>query len=412
MVANACGSRMTRQRVLCLLPFIPHLDGRHGGSRAVAQTVLALASRYDVGVIAVRSRGEPPVDPRVKDACVFLEEIHRDAIPLLRRLAREAHALTAGGDPAWVTRWRVPAVESRARALIDEWRPDIIQIEYHVMAQFANALRAARIPIALTHYEAATPAAHERATHVVGSDRMLAMNEARAWDAYERRVFGQVDAIIAVSERDRDAIAAMTNGAPVQYVPLAAHIPERPLSATGRREGRVVFVGNFIHPPNIDAAEWLNSELHPAVRARVPDATLHLVGPNLPAALAARAGPGITITGEVEDLAWELDNAAVVVAPMRLGGGARVKVLDALAAGKAIVTTSRGIEGIDVEPGTHLLVADETASFADAVVTLLNDSARRVALGAAARAWAERNGGQERVAQAYGSIYDSLLSRS
>jgi glycosyltransferase involved in cell wall biosynthesis len=401
-----------RRKVLCLLPFVPHLDGRHGGARAVAQTVLALSTRFEVGVVAIRSKGEPEVDARIGEACAFFETISRDGVPFLQRIAREVHARRPGGDPAWIARWRVPGAEERFRTLMRDWRPDVAQVEFHVMAQFAGSLREGSVPIVLTHHEAATPAARERAALATGIERVVAESEARAWQRYEERVLRLVDAVVALSERDRAAIAAMAPGVLVRSIPLAPRVPKEPSSATGRVAGRAVFVGNFVHPPNVDAAAWLLGEIFPRVQQELPDATLEIVGPHLPAHVRAAAGKGVVIAGEVDDVAPHLDAAAVVVAPVRIGGGARVKVLDALGAGKAVVTTTRGAEGIGVEQGKHLMIADDADAFARAVAGLLRDESQRAALGTAARGWAVAGAGLSGTAEAYAQLYDELLARA
>jgi glycosyltransferase involved in cell wall biosynthesis len=170
----------------------------------------------------------------------------------------------------------------------------------------------------------------------------------------------------------------------------------------------VIFIGNFMHPPNVEAAERLAAAIFPRIAVARPDARLLLVGPNPPDSLRALASHHIVVTGEVADLRPLLDGAAVVVAPLSSGGGMRVKALDALAAGKALVATPLALEGIDVRDGEQVLVALDDAAFADAVVALLADEPRRVALGRVARAWAETNVEWRRVTAAYDALYASL----
>ena len=401
-----------RRRVLLLLPFVPRLDGHHGGSRAIAQLVMALGERCDVGAICVRMRDDPPADDRVRGSCAFFDEVHRDAMPLPSRLVREARArLEAFGvAPAWVARWHVPALEAKARERIREWQPDVVQIEFHVMGQYAAALRAGRTPIVLTQHESATAAARERAAQATGRARSRAVREARAWERYERKVLGTLDAVVAFSERDRAAVAAMAPGIRVACIPLGGFVPERASSAVGNAPGRLLFIGNFGHPPNVDSMHRLVAEILPAVRRRVPSATLQVIGRGAPPLPRAASRDGVIIVGEVEDVAPYLDDAAVVVVPARLGGGTRVKVLEALAAGKAVVATPRAIEGIAIEPGVHAVVAESDAALADAIAALLEDAPRRAALGAAARRWAEAHLGWGRVGEAYEALYEQLLA--
>ena len=173
----------------------------------------------------------------------------------------------------------------------------------------------------------------------------------------------------------------------------------------------VVFVGGFGHPPNVEAALRLGRAIFPAVRARVPDATLEIVGGDPPAELRALAGEGVTVTGPVPDTRPHLDRAAVVVAPLRLGGGMRVKVLEALATGKPLVATPRALAGIDLTPGDHALVGETDAELAEAIATLLADPERRRRLGEAAHDWAAEHLAWPGTLDEYDQLYASLVDR-
>jgi glycosyltransferase involved in cell wall biosynthesis len=170
----------------------------------------------------------------------------------------------------------------------------------------------------------------------------------------------------------------------------------------------VLFIGSFVHPPNVDAAIRLAESIFPAVRARVPSARLELVGDQPPAAVRRLAGAAVDVTGYVPDTRPHVDAAAVVAAPLRLGGGMRLKVLEALAAGKAVVATPRAVAGLDLEPGTHAVVADGDAELGDALVELLEDPARRRRIGSAARDFARERLDWRHTVAAYERLYDSL----
>ena len=403
-----------RRRVLCLLPFVPRLDASHGGARASAMLVDALARRAEVGVICIRARGEPSTDREVRVACAFVDEMPRDALPLGARLVREGRARLAafGGVPAWAARWRLPSFAAQAATRMREWQPHVVQIESQVMAQYAAALRDGHVPMVMTQQEPATAAARERARIASGFAAMRAALEARGWERYERAIYGDLDAVATFSERDRREVSALA-GSHVELarIALGTVVPFAPLDPCGRIEGRLLFVGNFDHPPNVDAAEWLVRDIFPLVRDSVPRATLQIVGASPPPALRELAAEAVTVTGAVETVTPHLEDAAVVVAPLRLGGGTRVKVLEALAAGKAIVATPRALEGIGIEPGLHAVAAEGAAEMAREIAALLGDRARREALGAAARAWALSRLEYDRVGVEYMALYQRLLGR-
>jgi glycosyltransferase involved in cell wall biosynthesis len=171
--------------------------------------------------------------------------------------------------------------------------------------------------------------------------------------------------------------------------------------AAAEQDGLVLFVGNFAHPPNRDAATWLAREIMPVVRARVPTARLRIVGTAPPPVVRALADEHTELVADAPDVLPHLAAAAVVAAPVRTGGGMRMKVLQAMAAGRAVVTTRRGTEGFSgFDDPPPLSVAEDAVDIAATIATLLEDEEGRRSLACRARefcvahyspdAWAER----------------------
>jgi glycosyltransferase involved in cell wall biosynthesis len=156
------------------------------------------------------------------------------------------------------------------------------------------------------------------------------------------------------------------------------------------REPIVMFLGSMDWEANIDAVEYFCHDIWPAVRAAVPSARFRIVGRNPHARVVRLAGASVEVTGTVPSVVEYLKEAAVVVVPLRVGGGTRLKIFEAMAAGRAVVSTSVGAEGLDVSSGRDLMLADEPTGFAEAVAMLLNDSERRRTLGTAAARSASR----------------------
>jgi aminoglycoside phosphotransferase (APT) family kinase protein len=153
-------------------------------------------------------------------------------------------------------------------------------------------------------------------------------------------------------------------------------------------------------------------DIAPRVWARAPEARVVIVGPEPPEALRASASERVIVTGVVDDVTPWLDRAAVVAVPLRLGSGMRVKVLEALAAGKAVVATGRAVEGLDVTDGEQVRIADDDDAFATAIAELLDSAPARARLAARARRWAIGSFDREHHADAYDALYDSLDARS
>lgn len=399
------------RRLLFLAPYPPRFDAPHGGGRAMAHLLAGLAERHEVALLCLRGEEDAEVEPSLRERCRIVEELPRAGprrSPDLRhRILKHARALSALAAlrPKWAQYCAVPALRERLLRLAPAWRPEVVQAEYHVMGQYL-ALLDGRAPRVLNQYEPGAAAARERwrsGQDGRGPRRWL---ELMAWERYERAIARRVDAVVVLTERDRREMEPRAAGKPVVTIPLGMAAPERPLDPAGQEPPAVLFAGSYAHPPNLDAALRLAGSIFPRVRRRCPDAVLWLVGDGLPERLRAAAGPGVLVTGRVPSVEPWLDRAAVVAAPLALGGGMRVKVLEALAAGKAVVATSRAAEGLD---GAPLLLAGSDEEMADAIVRLLEDRDERIALAERARAWVLGHLGWERTIAAYEALYERLI---
>ena len=400
---------MTPPRVLVLAPFPPRLDATHGGSRAIAELLARLGGGHPVALLALRGEGEPPVDDALRARCELVQEIPRPGRDATGP-AGDARALLGlvRGTPMWVTWWSVPAFRKSVAEVAGRWRPDVVQAEYHLMGQYFDA--AGRGPArVLRQLEPGAATAHERAAARTGRSRALNAAESWAWRRYEGRAMRNADAVATLTAQDSARLAPLAGATPLVTIPLGVPIPEHPANPAGRDGELVVFVGNFIHPPNRDAAQRLVSAIFPRVRAVVPGARLRIVGPEPSAELRAAGDAAVTVTGEVPSVWEHLEDAALVVAPLRLGGGMRVKVAEALAAGKAVVATPLAAEGLRVTDGDQLRLADTDADLAAAIVELLRSPVRRTELATRARHWAERELSWDAPVAAFERLYETIL---
>ena len=174
--------------------------------------------------------------------------------------------------------------------------------------------------------------------------------------------------------------------------------------------GRVMFLGSMDWMPNQDGVSWFVREVWPAVLARHPQATFHIVGRSPPAEIRALSAiPGVTVVGGVPDVRPHLAEASVVVVPLLVGGGTRLKIYEAMAMGRAVVSTAIGAEGLPVRPGEHYLAADDPASFAAAVCELLASPELRQRIGQTADRFVRESYGSAPVARQFESICKSVV---
>ena len=403
------------RRVLALCPFPPRLDGHDGGSRAVAHVLAGLAGRHRLILLCLRAPDEPPVSPELAAQLEQVIEVRRAVPPesartRVRLLARRAlHAL--GGRPAWALHVRSGAFAAALRRASAVHQPELVHVCFQVMAQYLPRAVADR-PAVLVAYEAATDAARDHARRGRGARRVLRALDVRAWARFETAALEAVEVAVVLTDRDRRSLEALGTSTPVRTVPLGVDIPPDPLDPLGAEPPSVLFVGNYVHPPNAAAAESLLTRIMPAVRARHPGAELVLLGPNPPAwLLGAARDPLVHVTGLVPDVRPYLDRAAVVVAPLWSGGGMRVKVLEALAAGKAVLASPRAAEGLAVVDGRDLRLAEDEDAFASALADLLGDPQARVRLGRGARAWAVAHLGWDEAVRGVEASWQEALVR-
>jgi polysaccharide biosynthesis protein PslH len=398
-------------RILFLLPFPPRAGEAHGGSRVLAELLKRLGRSQRLALAYFRSDGEAPADSAVTSRCERVWEVprrglERSSSDRWRLRLRNARGLITG-KPMWATMLAGPDFRRVVREAMIEWQPNIIQAEYHVMGQYlpTGAGKAAK-RVLVEHEPGIQWAADRKATF---GGRLLKTLDLTAWRRYEPAILRRVDAVVAFTERDSELLRRFVPADRVSTIPVALEIPDEPLNPVGSAPPTVVFVGNFGHTPNVEAAIRLAKDIHPRLREVQPQVVLQLVGADPPAAVQALASPNVVVTGRVPDVDPYLDHAAVVLAPLRLGGGMRVKVLEALVRGKALVASTVAIAGLNLRSGEHLVVADSDDEVASAVNDLLNEPDRRRMLGTAARAWAVRELSWEPRVRAYERLYERLL---
>jgi glycosyltransferase involved in cell wall biosynthesis len=216
--------------------------------------------------------------------------------------------------------------------------------------------------------------------------RSLLEVEWRKMRRYEALACHRARLVLAVSEADRDRLRSRAPGARIEAVPTGVDIAYFAPNGAPEVQDELLFTGSMDWQPNEDAMAYFVGRILPAIRREMPGVRMTIVGRNPRKRLRELAGPaGVTVTGTVEDIRPFMARAAVYVVPLRIGGGTRLKVFEALAMGKAVVSTSIGVEGLPLAPGREFALADDPDEFARSVVSLLRDPAKRCTLGAQGR---------------------------
>jgi glycosyltransferase involved in cell wall biosynthesis len=271
--------------------------------------------------------------------------------------------------------WSRSAAATVRRAAVEK-PPDLLQVEYQQMVPLSIGLHAKTSVLDLHNVESSLVASYAQARRGVAATGLRA--EAAALRRMERRTIGRFDHVAIVSEQERKRLPA--NVRSVLVCPNGRDpsevLPPAP-------DPVVAFVATMGWRPNIDAALWLGHDIWPLVLAQVPSARLLLVGRDPAPSVLSLACDNVQVTGTVSDVTPYLAESRVVVAPLRAGGGTRLKIMEALDVGRPVVATSVGCEGIEDLVGRGVVVADTAPAMADAIASLLLDPAGASALGQA-----------------------------
>lgn len=349
-----------------------------------------LAERHDITYVAFASPREPSAH-----------------IEGMRQVARDVHVIPRSDSPKGSFRfyagaalrladplpYAVGVYRSRVfkdcvETLLRDGRFDLIVSDFILPA--VNLPRRLPAPaVVFTHNVEAEIWRRHAEVQTQPVSRMLYAVQHRRMLRFEERALARFDAVLAVSDADRDTLLRLYGGAirgGVHVVPTGVDTDFFRPRVAGTASRSLVFTGSMDWLPNEDAMLSFCRDVLPLIRAEEPSVTLSIVGRTpTPAVARLSAESGVTVTGRVDDVRPYIADAAVFVVPLRVGGGTRLKIFEAMAMGKAVVSTTVGAEGLPVHHGEHLLLADDPAAFAAAVVRLLRNADERHALEAAGR---------------------------
>jgi len=228
---------------------------------------------------------------------------------------------------------------------------------------------------------------------------------------YEKRMFSGFDQVVVVAQADADALHQINSALPISVIPNGVDTDYFTPNGQEPDEPALLFIGNYDYAPNVEAALQLARHIFPAVKLRVPQARLMLVGNAPPPVLQALASADIDVTGTVPDVRPYYEQALIFVSPLQSGAGIKNKILEAMAMQKAIVATPLSCDGIDLENEKHLLIVDTSEAIVKAIVRLIKDGALRQRIALASRQLIESRYTWQRVATQYETLYRTLADR-
>jgi glycosyltransferase involved in cell wall biosynthesis len=379
-------------QILLLTPQLPYPP--HQGTSLRNFNIirgLALQSNYELSLLTFRAPEQDEDVARAKLA-EFCSEVRVVPVPQ-RTHGQRLRRLLTDRRPDMAHRLQSGAFDIALREMLAAHPYDIVQIEGIELARVIPLVREARpaARIVFDDHNAEAELQHRAFLTDVRQPRrwplaLYSFIQARRLRRYEAWTCREADAVTVVSKADRRHLQGLVPGLEPTVVPNCIDVQAYQTAAGADvPQYDVLFSGKMDYRPNVDAVQWFAREVWPLIRAGQPAATFGVVGQKPHARLEPlREVEGITLTGFVPQIQPYLAGATVFVMPFRMGSGTRLKLIEAMAAQKAVVSTRIGAEGYPVVEGRHLLLADEPADFARAVLSLLRDEEKRSQMGAEA----------------------------
>lgn len=403
-------------RVLIVTPYLASA-GTDGGGTVMFNFIKNLAARHEIAYVSFARQQDLVHLPQLAPFCVETITVPlpggatTSAFEKGRNLARRlaANILSfATFTPVVVQKCMSPAMTREIKRAIERHNPDVVHLCFPQMAHYIEACNG--VPAVMDTLDVALVGVFRRA---LNARRVWAkayyLMQWLFWVRYESRYFPRFGKVLTVTHQDAAALKMVLPDLDVYGDAIAVDLepqPEpEPLQGAARRIG---FLASFGHQPNVDAALYFAQQIFPLIQERLPDAEFIVAGKNPPASLLEMQGAGVRCLGFVKVVSAFYGSVEVVVAPIRFGGGIKLKVLEAMACRKSVVTTSVGAEGIAESGDGVLVVVDDPEEFAGAVVELLLDEPRREALGGLARQLIEQRFSWRRVCDDLDQIYRTV----
>ena len=393
-------------RILFLSPTVP-FPLTDGGRIRVFNLLKQIAQRSEVTLLALKTQSSDV-----------------ESVVHLERFGIRVHLVQQGGKlpsvsfgtllraflkkvPITVARYNVPAYRQKFRELVATETFDLVHYEMFHVAQFHTETH---LPSLLSQQNVDTAIWRRLCQETANPLRKcLYWTQQRAFERYERLTHPQFDIVTCASEIDRQTFQRTNAAGRFEIIPNGVDVEDYQPAYGSEEEAHLIYIGSMDWYPNEDAVAFFADEVLPKIREKLPDVQFSAVGGNpSPRVQKLAARSHILVTGRVPEIKPYFARATVFVVPLRIGSGTRLKILEALAMGKAVVSTTVGAEGLNLVDGEEILIADEPIAFAEAVLRLLTDASLRRKIGENGRARVERDYDWRRIGEKLYRLYESL----
>ncbi len=371
--------------ILFICKTLPH-QRVIGGPIIIYNRVRILSQRHNVSLLSFVSPGEWD---HVETVARFCRDFRGVPMPVYDHALRKAWDFFFSPIPIYFLNNYSPEMYETLRDMVKSAHYDVVVSEYSMVAQylFRNPDLEGIKRVMSVHE--CYYLARRKAWRVQRFSRegLSALVNLKGLRKFEFDMYADADRVLVLTPEGKQELLDIRPDLKISVVPHGVDVEHFCVSGECAKEQAVMFLGNYPHDPNRDAVVWFHAEIWPRVKERVPEARFYVVGKDpTPDLLAiARRDPAVTVTGTVDDVRPYFERSKVFVNPVRIGGGFRGKLLEAMSMGLPIVTTSLGAEGVEAESGRDMIIADDPAEFAAAVARLLEDEEMCGLLGERAR---------------------------
>jgi glycosyltransferase involved in cell wall biosynthesis len=374
-------------KVLFVTPYLPS-PPRFGGQRRMHGLMEELARRHEVSVLSFVNPNEDPTESvRVtREYCRHVVTVPNHDFGALGSRKRLLQIRSLFASHSYEHRIsQTPAMQTALNRLLNEVSFDVVQVEFSNLA--AYDFGAAKGYLCLDQHNIEYDVLRRTAGADVGTVRRV--YNAIDWRKIrieERRAWKRFHGCVLTSVRDEELLLREVPGARTAVVPNGVDVDSfTPMADVAPEPDTVLFLGAINYFPNTEGLLFFLREAWPTLKTLRPAARLRIVGPKPPPIIATWPDPSVEVVGYVDDVRPHIARASAIVVPLRIGGGTRLKVLEAMALGKAVVSTTLGAEGIDVTHERDILLADEGAALAEQIARVLSDEGLRQRMGEFAR---------------------------
>lgn len=398
------------KNILVLSHDLPSPDSAN--TLPVYHLIKNLSTDYNIKLVSLLWKSGKPVQQDIEKFCSIEElfpipEYNNKKKQLTYTIKKMFNLTNLGSkNPSFLNYYYHPTMQQKVERLLSQKKFDIIIADY----QMAHYVQNEYIPKMVYALDAVSGYSYEMYKKASIKDKFFWLFQYYKQRHYERGVFKHFDVCIVVNEKDKQLLKEILPHTNIEVVPNGVDIEYFHPHDVEEDYPTVTFVGDMSTPPNVDAVNYFYTEIYPLIKKEIPSIKFYIVGRNpVPEVRKLSRDPSVEVTGGVEDVRPYTTKSSLIVVPMVSGTGIKNKILEAMAMAKAVVTTSMGASGIEVDDGENIIIADDPKDFAQKIIELINNNDLREEIGKNARELTEKRYSWENTTDLLNKIIQEIL---